>query len=249
MFLIGLYVVMVGACIGSFIHVVALRYVHHENLWNGRSCCDHCHHQIPWYDLIPIVSYIVLRGRCRFCKEPIGIRHLIVELTMGAAYWLIWQQVGLTWRLPILYVIVALFMCLSLIDMDTMIIPNGLILLLGAVMLLDMFFMVPIGLVWRLAGMLSMSGLMLLINIIAGNGFGGGDIKLMFVCGFWLGLRLTIVAGIVAIVLAGIKACYLLLKKSVGKKDYIAFGPYLCMGVFLSLLYGEWFLNWYLNIF
>lgn len=246
---IGVYVVVLGMCLGSFLNVVAYRAVMEKELFGGRSCCDECGHQLAWYDLIPVVSFLWLRGCCRYCGGRIGVRHLVVEIMDGLACLLAFLVYGVCWDVVFVFVLIQLFVLLSLIDWDVMIIPDVLLVLMVVPVVGLCFLDVEMGILDRLIGMVCVSGGMLLLNGIVAQSFGGGDVKLMMVCGFLLGWKLTLFATFVGILSAGGYAMYLLCSKKIGRKDHIAFGPFLCLGVFLALLYGNVVLNWYLNLF
>lgn len=247
--IVGLYVVVLGLCFGSFLNVVALRAVEEKELFGGRSCCDSCGHQLAWYDLFPLVSYLCLKGRCRYCRESIGVRHFIVELLDGFFCFLAFWVFGISLDFLCVFLVIQVFVLLSLIDWDVMMIPDVLLLLL-CIPVIGLWLLHPeLSFLNRCIGMLSISGFMFLLNLLVANSFGGGDIKLMLVCGFLLGWKLTLFSGFIAILVAGGYAMYLLRSKKVNRKDHIAFGPFLCLGVFLALLYGDVVLNWYLQLF
>lgn len=243
------YIFMVGACLGSFINVLALRTVHEKPLWIGRSQCDHCGHIVAWYDLIPILSYILLRGKCRYCHKSIDIRHFIVEIVDGLLSVGIVMTLGYSLETVVVQIALQIFILISLIDFDVLIIPDELVFVLAILVGIDTLFVSDLSLFTKILGMLSVSGMMFLINKFVLESFGGGDIKLMLVCGFWLGLRLTLFSIFTAIIIAGIYSVYLLITRKVNRKDMIAFGPFLCIGVYMSILYGDMLLNWYFQLF
>lgn len=243
------YIFVVGACLGSFINVLALRVVNEKPLWTGRSQCDHCGHIVAWYDLFPVLSYIILRGKCRYCHQPIGVRHFVVEVVDGILSVLIFMNMGYTFDAVMSFIVLQILILISLIDWDVMIIPDELVVILAIIVGIDTLFLSHVNLMTYILGMVSVSGIMFLINKLVQESFGGGDIKLMLVCGFWLGLKLTLLSGFIAVVSAGVYAMYLLIRKRIDKGGYIAFGPFLCIGVYFSLLYGDLLLNWYFQLF
>ena len=246
---ICMYIVMLGMCFGSFLNVVATRAVEEKELFGGRSRCDGCGHQLAWYDLIPFISFIWLKGRCRYCRRKIGIRHLVVEIIDGFACLLAFSAIGFSLDFIFVFMLIQLFILLSLIDWDVMIIPDLLLVLLIFPVISLCISHPEFSLVDRVIGMFCVSGMMIIINCLVAESFGGGDVKLMMICGFLLGWKLSLLSGFFGVVIAGIYAMYLLNTKKVGRKDHIAFGPFLCLGVFFALLYGGVVLNWYLSLF
>jgi len=144
--------------------------------------------------------------------------------------------------------VAVLLLAVALIDMDTMEIPNGLVIALIPLAVLVVWLQPEVTLLSRGIGFLAVSLPMLLITMIIDGAFGGGDIKLMAVCGFLLGWQNTLLAFFIAVMLAGSISFWLILRKKAKTGNHIAFGPYLCLGVVTSLLYGKEIIRWYLNL-
>lgn len=188
-----------------------------------------------------------MKGRCRYCKEKISFKYPLIEILGGlmALFCLCYsnyQTIGL-----VNYAIVMVLITIAMIDREKMIIPNSLTLILfilGLVkMSLSSYYLFD-----RIVGMFCVSSIMFLLNFLIKNCFGGGDIKLMMATGFLLGIKYVILAFIIAIIIGGISAGYILLKNKSNDNKYMAFGPFLCIGIFLSMFYGQKILMLYLSL-
>lgn len=247
-YIIYLYIFLIGACVASFANVAIYRIPKKESIAKGRSYCDNCHHMIVWYDLIPIVSYLLLRGKCRYCKAKIGIMHPLIEFFGGMLAVVCFLRYGLSWLTLISFLIGIVLVVISVIDFKTMDIYDSTILALLLLTLVYRYFS-GYDLSNMLIGALSVSGGMFLINLFISSAFGFGDIELMFVSGLLLGWQINLLAAFLGIIFGGIYAAYLLITKQVGPKTHMAFGPYLAVGIFISLLYGNDILTWYFSLF
>jgi leader peptidase (prepilin peptidase)/N-methyltransferase len=241
------FVFILGLCIGSFLNVVIYRLPRGESITLERSQCASCGKQLRWYELIPLFSYLFLRGRCRTCHEPISLRYPIVELLTAITFALVFLQFGLTLELLKYLFLSALLVAISFIDLEYFIIPNSLIIigLVGGVIL--NIAAQDVGFVSALAGLLVTSGFLLLIALASKGGMGGGDIKLVAVTGLFLGWPLGPFGLILGAVIGGMIAVVLLLFRIKGRKDPLPFGPFIALGTFISILYGSQIINWYLQ--
>ena len=241
------FIFILGLCIGSFLNVVIYRLPGGESITLERSHCTSCGKRLRWYELIPLFSYLFLRGRCRTCHEPISLRYPIVELLTAITFALVFLQFGLTLELLKYLFLSALLVAISFIDLEYFIIPNSLIIigLVGGVIL--NIAAQDVGFVSALAGLLVTSGFLLLIALASKGGMGGGDIKLVAVTGLFLGWPLGPFGLILGAVIGGMIAVVLLLFRIKGRKDPLPFGPFIALGTFISILYGSQIINWYLQ--
>jgi len=198
-------------------------------------------------DLAPLLSWLLLRRRCRYCGATISARYALVELLGGALACLTVAVYGFTWTAAAVFALLAGLLAVAFIDLDTMTIPNGLVL----------YLMIPTtALVWLLPGInwlshgigLFIVSLPLFLLALFFGGFGMGDVKLMAVCGLALGWRLTLLAFLIGLALGAIYAVYLLLWRRADRRTAFAFGPYLCLGVASALLFGTAIVDWYGNL-
>ncbi|MDR1691953.1 MAG: prepilin peptidase [Oscillospiraceae bacterium] len=238
-----------GGCIGSFLNVVIYRLPRRSFLSKARSFCPSCGATLRWRDLIPVVSWLMLRGRCRVCRAKISPRYPLTELFCAALAPLCFLRFGFSWMALITFGVVTVLMAVTQIDFATMEIPNGLVAALvpfaaGAV------WAVPGVPLWeRLAGFFAVSLPMLLLALAVNGAFGGGDIKLMAVCGFLLGYKMTLLGFFIALLAGGGAAVFLLLTKRKTRGASIPFGPALCLGVAAALFFGGELLSLYMRLY
>lgn len=235
-----------GIVVGSFVNVLIYRLPKNENIVVVNSHCMSCGHKLGWYDLVPLFSWIFLRGRCRYCKEKISIQYPLVEAINGFGYVLIFLVCGFNLSSILYAICFSMLVAISVIDWRTYEIPLGLnitILALGVIQcVLDYRN-------WHiyLIGMVSVSGFLLLLFLLTGGrGIGGGDIKLMFAAGLLIGWQKIILALILGCIIGSI--IHLILMKVSKKGRMLAFGPYLSAGILLAILFGEQIIDWYLGI-
>ena len=239
-----------GAIFGSFINCMAYRMVHGESVTKGRSHCPHCYHTLGVFDLMPIVSYIFLRGRCRYCKEKIKIRYVMTELLLALFFVCVTWQYGIS-VLTIRYMVLAcLLLTLSCIDIETYMIPNKCILmgiLWWAVTVPFMKGEIREQLKSGAVGAFAIAGFILLLVllmdwILKKESMGGGDIKLYFMVGLYLGEA----KGVLNLILS----CFLgLLFALLWKKERFPFGPAISIATCITVLWGDYIVTWYLSLF
>lgn len=247
--IIGIYIFAIGLCIGSFLNVVIYRLPLEIFLVKGRSYCPTCKHQLNYKDLFPLLSYIFLKGRCRYCKSKISIRYLLIELVTGIFYVLLLIRFGISWDLLFYMILISILLCIVLIDYDCMIIPNKLVIALIIPAVISMIIYPEITIVSRMIGFFVVSVPMYVLACVIDGAFGGGDIKLMAVAGFILGWQNTLVAMFIGIMLGGIYAIIALSCKKIGFKQHFAFGPALCVAIYIAANYGNDIITWYLQFF
>ena len=249
MFLLYLYAFIVGSCIASFINVIVWRMPQEISFVIGRSYCPKCHKTLTWKELIPILSYICLKGKCNKCGNKIPLKDTLVEVAGGFIGVFCLYQYQFSWDTLLVFSIIMILLLITLMDFKTMTIPNEFLLALCIPVLIYSFVHPEISLLSRCIGFfiisLPMYGLICLIP----DCFGGGDVKLMAVSGFFLGWKLTLLAFFIAIIMGGCYAIYLLLRKKSDKYSHIAFGPYICFGIVIAHIYGNAILHMYFSLF
>ena len=232
---------IIGLVFGSFFCCVGLRLSKHEKFVNERSVCDNCGHVLAWYDLIPMFSYIFLKGRCRYCHKKVSLLNPFIELVTGILFALSYYSFGFSLELVLSLSIVALAMIIFASDLTYMIIPDEVIIFFSIVIVIFEFFtegITGVGLS-LLSGVLLFFFMFLLMKL--GNALfkkeslGGGDVKLFFV----LGLVIDPFLGLVTICLASFIALpvslYLLYKN---KEHMIPFGPFILIA-FLIIFFSK----------
>ena len=243
---------VLGACSASFINASALRRARDVSNIKGRSMCPACGKTLSWFELLPIISWLILLGRCRGCKKPISPRYLLSELVCAGASVLVFVVYRIDLMTPLAFGVVVILLAVSLIDISTMEIPNGLIIALIPLAIAAIWISpeatLQDTLINRGIGFVAVSIPMFILAFLIG-GFGGGDIKLMAVCGLLLGWQGIVLAFFIGVVTGGLTAIIKLIRKKVKKGDQMVFGPHLCLGITAALLYGDDIISLYLGLF
>lgn len=241
------YVFLLGSIIGSFLNVCILRLPAGQSVVTGRSHCPHCGHTLSFFEMIPVFSFLLLRGRCKNCHARISIQYPLVEFLTGTAYLLSVLRFGFSDKALLLCVFASVLIVLSGIDLHTMELPDSLQLWLLGLAILHLVFQ-PSFWFEGLLGFFIVSVPMLVLSLFT-DGFGGGDIKLCAVCGLFLGFRLVLTGFVAACILAAIAGLFLLLSKKADRHSAFPFGPFLSAGFLFSALYGDSVLAAYLSLF
>ena len=231
--------------IGSFLNVVAVRVPRGESVVNPPSHCMSCERRLSWYENVPVISWLALRGRCRTCGAGVSWRYPAVELITGALIFAVVLRFGLTPQAGIYALFVAALIALAAIDFEHHILPNRIVLPLFAIVYAGQIAIAPDrALEWTLAA-LGASGFLFVIWLIYPKGMGMGDVKLALVLGAALGLSVT-VAMMVGFVLAGVLGAAILVRHgSAGRKIPVPLGPFLAAGAIVGLFIGPELLDLY----
>jgi leader peptidase (prepilin peptidase) / N-methyltransferase len=251
---LNLYTLIFGLCIGSFLNVCIHRLPLEQSIVHPPSACPHCNTRIRWYDNLPVISFLLLRGRCRGCKAPISIRYPLVELLTGMAALSVFLRFGLTWSALIYFIFIAALLVITFIDIDHRIIPD-VISLPGIPLGFAASFVLP-RLAWSdsLLGILIGGGILLAIawgyRLITGkDGMGGGDIKLLAMIGAFLGWRGVLFTVMASSFIGTVVGLTLMIRAGKGMKLAIPFGPFLALGAICYLFFGPAVISWYLYDF
>lgn len=216
------------------------------------SRCPHCAHKIRWYENIPLISWLVLRGRCSDCQAPISIRYPIVELVTALLSALVIYQFGVTAAGVSALVLVWTLIALTGIDFDTQLLPDRLtfpLAGLGLAVNSQSWFVSPTESIWGLLlGFLSLWVVVKIFYLITKkHGMGQGDFKLLAVMGAWLGPMMLPLIILLSSLLGSIVGIILMRKQ--GESKPFAFGPYIAIAGIIALLYGSDIINWYLAMY
>lgn len=243
---------ILGLFVGSFANVLIWRIPRKEEWVKTPSHCTNCGRRLGFLDLVPLLSWIFLGGKCRFCKTGISIRYPAVELLNG----LLWLICVLVFGpAPFLPVALALSTCLlvvTFIDLNTYEIPDGLNIFILSLGILWNIYALISGydiLLENVIGFFSVSVLLLIIAILSKGGMGGGDIKLSAVCGLILGWQNMLLSICAASILGAAVMLPVFIIKKKGKRTPIPFGPFLAAGIFISMCFGNAIIRAYLDIF
>lgn len=247
---------LLGLLVGSFLNVVIYRVPRGESVVHPRSRCPGCGYELTWYDNVPVLSWLLLRGRCRRCRAPISARYPLVEALTAVVFGLLAWKFAATWQLPAFLYLGAVGIALAFIDLDTKRLPDVLTLpsyLVGGALLL-----LPAALdgswsaylrAWL--GALALFGFYFLLAFIYPAGMGFGDVKLAGVLGLylgWLGWGVLVVGGFLGFLLGGLIGGGLMIVRRAGRKSKIPFGPFMILGAFLALWIGQPLTDWYTRI-
>jgi len=239
-------VAVLGAVIGSFLNVVIYRLPRKQSLITPRSRCPHCGTPIAAWDNIPVLSYLLLRGRCRTCRGPISWRYPVVELAAAVLLTAIWLRSDTVLDLLAGALFALLMLAIFFIDLEHQIVPNALSypgLILGLLLAIPQERFVD-----ALFAAAGAGTFFLLIAIVSGGGMGGGDIKLAAMMGAFLGWPRIAVGLLFAFTLGAAAGLLLIAFKRRSRKDPIPFGPALAAGGVIALLWGRAIVLWYLNL-
>lgn len=239
-------VLIYGIVVGSFLNVVIFRLPRHESIVTGPSHCMSCGHRLRWYELIPVLSFLIQGGRCRKCKTKLSPQYPLVESLNGVLWVVSWLRFGLHPDFFLGCALGSVLICISLIDAHTMEIPPSLNLSVGILGVVRCICY-PQEILWNLLGFAAVSGILILIYIFTkGGGIGGGDIKLMAASGLLLGLKDVILAFVLACILGAVIHLFRMAFFHVGRK--LAMGPYLSIGIWIAFFFGEGLIRWYLGL-
>jgi leader peptidase (prepilin peptidase) / N-methyltransferase len=261
--LFTLFVFVLGACFGSFLNVVIYRIPAGLSLMYPPSRCPQCLRQLKKYDNVPVLGWLMLRGKCRFCKSPIPIRYPIVEALTGTLFVIVYLRFG--WSLPTLggWALLCWLVSLALIDLDTMTLPNA---LTRSGLVIGLFFQMVLGYmlggfsgaIWQLmVGVFAaVLGLWLfdLITLGASMAFGqtamgGGDAKLAAMIGAWTNWQLLLLTGFIACLLGAVVGGAGIAFGWINRRQPIPFGPFLAIGAALSAFWGNYLISTYMHLF
>lgn len=249
--------IIAGLTVGSFLNVLILRFDELKTVVKSRSRCPHCKKEIKWYDLVPLLSYVLLNAKCRYCKKPISIQYPIVEGLTAVTFALIYWKLGFSWESLLAAISLSLLIAVAAYDAINYEIPDALsygALVAGAGFILVSLFdqgsltwsnLLPFAYAILIAG----GFLAMLVVISREKWMGKGDIGLGAAMGLLLGLPSVFFGIFIAFISGSIIGLILLALKKKTMKDAVPFGPFLVFGTLLAFFWGEKIINWYLGIF
>ncbi len=245
-----------GICIGSFLNVVIYRLPLEIPVYKGRSFCPKCNNSLHAVDLVPIFSFLFLKGKCRYCGDKISLRYPAFETLTGIMFLLCYLAYGLTWYTIVGCALMSILICIAMIDYDTMIVFDRWHFILLALAVCSYFAQKQIAgtvypeitLLSRILGSVVVGGGLLILALVTG-GVGLGDVKLMAVMGLILGLKLNIMAFFLAYIIAAICMLKPLITKKVKSKTEVPMVPFFAISCATAFLYGDRIISWYFNLF
>ncbi len=251
-------VFIVGLCFGSFLNVIVYRLPIGLSVTRPSSRCPKCNRKLGALELVPVVGYLLLKGRCRDCGAGIGLRYPLVEILTGVLFALTFRYHNLSLELFIYATLLFLLFAIAQIDLRHRIVPNILIavgLIIGLLFylphLLSVLLPVPEALVSERAlsdaflGLLLGGGIMLVIFLVSRGGMGAGDIKLMALIGLYVGLRGTAVVLLLGFLFGALTGIIFMVTGKLTRKDALPFAPFLSLAALVQVLWGDQIWDWY----
>lgn len=240
-------VLLFGIVIGSFLNVCILRIPKGESIVTDRSHCMSCGYQLKWYDLVPLFSYLFLGGKCRKCKEHISAQYPVVEATNGILWILVFVVNGISIDSVLYCLMASALLTLSVIDFRTYEIPFGINVFILTLGLIHLVFHLEDWLTYVIGLLLVSTFLQILVVATKGRAMGGGDVKLMAAAGLLIGWQNSLLALFLGCIVGSV--IHLIRMKISDQDHMLAMGPYLSVGIFVAVLWGGQFLDWYLGFY
>jgi leader peptidase (prepilin peptidase) / N-methyltransferase len=242
-----------GLLIGSFLNVVVWRVPRQESIVTPGSHCPHCDAALSPLENVPVLSWLVLRGRCRHCGQPISVRYPLVELANAGLWVGMAARFGASWELPAYLALSSGLLALALIDLDTLLLPNRVLyptaILVGGLLVLA----AALDHEWSDLGRAALAGaasfaVFFVIHVISPRGMGFGDVRLSFLLGMalgWLSWGHAYLGLFLGFMLGAVIGTLLIALKLRGRKDHVPFGPFLVAGALIAIYAGAPLLDLY----
>ncbi len=247
---------LIGLAVGSFLNLCSDRLPRGQSILSPLSRCDECGHPLAAIDLVPLLSYLWLGGRCRYCSTPLPPRLPLVELTAGLLFAFLFWWYGLSLQLFMALVYACLLIVIFVIDLEHGLILDRVIYPAMALAVVFSFFWPGISSFWPKIGVASslLGGVaamlfMLVPFLVYPGGMGGGDVKLAAFGGLATGFPQALLFVIISAIGGGLVAAFLLIFGLRKRRDPIPFGPFLASAIMVTLIWGEGIVNWYLGLF
>ncbi len=245
--------IVIGALIGSFLNVCILRLPKGESILTPGSHCPRCQKPIAFYDNIPVISYLLLGGKCRTCRHSISIQYPLIEGITALSSFFLLLKFGISWNTLFYFSFVSALIVITVIDLYHQIIPDVISLPGIAVGLIGSLLLPRIVFLDSLIGMFLGGGTLFLVATVyqwmfKREGMGGGDIKLLAMIGAFLGWKAVILTILLSSLIGSITGIALIGLKGKDFKYAIPFGPFLSLAAVISLFYGDPLIHWYLSL-
>lgn len=250
-----LVIFLFGLAVGSFLNCIIYRLEANKSFLRGRSFCPHCKHILGWQDLIPIFSFIILKGKCRYCQQKISLQYPFVEFATGILFVLILNYSLSNLLIASYWLLVTCFLIIIFVyDLKHYIIPDKIVYpAIGLALIFNFQFLIfnqfPIFQFSMLSAFGTAAFFLAIVLVSRGQWMGVGDIKLAFLMGLILSWPNILFALFSAFFLGAIIGIGLIISGKRTLKSEVPFGPFLVTGTFLSLFLGEKIINWYLGLF
>lgn len=245
--MIYIFIFLFGLITGSFLNVVIVRVPEGKSFIFSRSQCPKCGNELQLADLIPVASFLLLKGKCRDCSQKISLRYPLVEMLTAAMFLLAFFKLGVSVKLLEAYIFICLSITVAFTDLIYLRIPNK-IVIFGSIAAIP-FIVFSGSYIQALEGALIGGGFLFLLAILSRGNMGGGDIKLAAMQGLYIGFINIGLTLFFAFISAGVISIVLILLKIKNRKDAIPFGPFLALAGLLVYFFGSEIIQWYIGRF
>lgn len=243
-----IYLFALGLVLGSFFNVVGIRVADGKSVVTPRSHCPTCERYLAWHELIPVLSYLMQRGKCKGCGTHISAKYPFFELLTAILFVVAPLFVGWGLELIVALLLISLLVIITISDFHAMLIPNK-ILLFFFILFIPIQFIVPHDPWWDgIAGFFVGGVLLYIIALVSRGGMGGGDVKLFAVLGFILGIKGVLLAFFFSTLFGALIGSILMIVGKVKRGKPMPFGPYIALGTITAYFYGEQIWQWYMNL-
>lgn len=243
------YIAILGLFIGSFLNVVGLRIPRGESIVTPPSHCPSCNHRLGFVDLVPVFSYLFLRGRCRHCGVKISPLYALFELITALLFVYTYYQFGFQLEVIVAWCFISILVTITISDLHTKLIPDKIVFTGMALLLMLRIFAHPLPYLDYVIGFFLGGGLFYLVAVVSKGGMGGGDIKLLAMIGLALGWKLTLITIVLSSVIGLVISGILIVLGIIKRKEPIAFGPFIAIAAMIAYYWGYPLLNWYVSFF
>jgi leader peptidase (prepilin peptidase) / N-methyltransferase len=244
-----LYIILLlyGIIFGSFFNVVGLRVPLSKSIVYPKSSCPVCNHQLKAYELIPVLSYMFQKGKCRGCESRISPIYPVMELLTGILFATAPLVIGWSGELVVALILISMFMIIIVSDINYMLIPDKILIWFAGIFLLERIF-IPLNPWWdSLIGAVAGFVLLLIIALVSKGGMGMGDVKLYALLGFVLGFKLVLLSFFLSTLFGAVIGGFALLFKLVKRRQPIPFGPFIAAGTLTAYYWGFELIDLYLQ--
>lgn len=249
--MIYVFIFLLGTIIGSFLNVCIYRMPIKQSIVLPHSYCPRCNIRLKALDLVPVLSFLFLGRKCRYCEDKISYRYPLIEFFNGLIYLFLYLKFGFSLVFVEYSILCSILIVVAIIDYNHKIIPDNINIfgILCAIAFHIINFSNFFNLFQYFFGFIIGGGFLLSIAIISKGGMGGGDIKLMAMLGLWLGWKFTLLTLFLSFFLGGLISIVLVLFEIKGRKDMIPFGPFIVLATMVTVFYGNNIINYYIMTF
>jgi leader peptidase (prepilin peptidase)/N-methyltransferase len=249
--LVYIIVLSYGLIIGSFLNVCVYRIPLSQSIIYPPSNCTACNTRLKWKDLIPLFSYLILKGRCRYCGEKISLRYPLQEILTSLLFLTLYVNFGFSIYFLKYVILFSFLIVISSIDIkyqDVYVSNTFPGIITGVIFAIIESFLYSSSF-WNYFFGAVIAGAVIFLIVFITGAMGAGDIEIAVLCGVFIGWKYSIIMIILSFIIGGIVGILLIATRKKGRKDYIAFGPFLALATLMVIFFGKWILNYYFGLF